>query len=309
MNKKRILQNALALACFVAACNMSRQTESSSTFMQLTFDKEGHRGCRGLMPENTIPAMITALDLGVTTLEMDVVISKDQQVVLSHDPFFNHDISTINPGQPNAFTLTAAQEVNYRIFNMDYADISKIDVGLKPHPRFPQQQKIAAIKPLLSELIDSVEQHVAKTKRALPFYNIETKTTPAGDNTLHPPPAAFVDLLIGLIRKKGIEDRVIIQSFDFRTLKYLHEKYPKYKTALLIEDFDKRPLDQQLEALGFIPTIYSPAHQLVGPELVKACHDKKMKIVPWTVNDKPRIDTLRKMGVDGIISDYPGLLN
>ena len=100
---------------------------------------------------------------------------------------------------------------------------------------------------------------------------------------------------------------MIIQSFDFRTLRYLAQKYPGIKTAMLIEGFDKRNLETQLTSLGFMPTIYSPAYELVNDALVKDCHARGIKIIPWTVNDKNKIEELSKMGVDGIISDYPDL--
>src|ERR1043165_717090 len=123
---------------------------------QTSFDLEGHRGCRGLMPENTIPAMIRALDLGVTTLEMDVVISSDRKVVVSHEPWFESDITT----KPDGTFLTPAEAIGYNLFRMDYDSIKKYDVGMKPNPRFPQQQKMKAIKPLLSDLLDSVAENM-----------------------------------------------------------------------------------------------------------------------------------------------------
>ena len=267
------------------------------------FDKEGHRGCRGLMPENTIPAMFKALDLGVTTLEMDTHITKDRKVIVSHDPYFNHDITT----KPDGTYMEAKEEKNYVIYQMDYATTQQFDVGLKPHPRFPKQQKMAVHKPLLSDLIDSVEQYCRRKKRALPFYNIETKSLPGTDNIYHPAPEQFVQLLMETILSKNVSSRVIIQSFDPRTLQVLHQKYPEIKTALLIEGFDKRQLDLQLKQLGFVPTIYSPEYTLVNDALLQECHRRNMKVIPWTVDDKPAIERLRKMGVDGIITDYPNL--
>jgi glycerophosphoryl diester phosphodiesterase len=272
---------------------------------QGVFDKQGHRGCRGLMPENTFPAMKTALDLGVTTLEMDVVITKDKKVILSHEPFFNHEIST----KPDGSLVKEAEESSLNIYKMDYEEVKNYDVGMKPHPRFLQQQKLKVYKPLLSDLLDSVQQYMTTGKRALPFFNIETKTSPSTDNIYHPEPAEFVDLLMAVIKEKGIEDRVIIQSFDFRTLQYLHKNYPAIKTAMLIEDFDERGLKDQVKALGFTPTIYSPDFKMVNEELVKRCHEQNIKVIPWTVNDKVNMERLKAMGVDGIISDYPNLFD
>lgn len=274
-----------------------------SITMQTTFDKQGHRGCRGLMPENTIPAMLYALELGVTTLELDVVITKDKQVVVSHEPFFNHDITT----KSNGAVVTVAEERGLNIFKMEYAQVKTYDVGLKPHPRFAQQKKIAAIKPLLRDLFDSVTVYMQSHNRPQPYFNIETKCLPIGDGLYHPKPDEFVELLMAAIKEKKLEERVIIQSFDFRTLQYLHQHYPKMKTAMLIEDDDKRGIEKQIEALGFQPTIYSPHYSLVNAELISYCRSKKIKVIPWTVNTKEEIEQLKKMGVDGIISDYPNL--
>ncbi len=269
------------------------------------FDKQGHRGCRGLMPENTIAAMTYAIGLGVTTLEMDVCISKDKKVFLSHEPFFNHEIST----KPNGTFIEEKDEKNYNMYQMPYDSIAKYDVGLKPHPRFTQQQKIKTAKPLLAAVFDAVKKDMMTRRRPFPYYNIETKTTPATDNIYHPAPAAFVELLMTEIKEAQVEDFVIIQSFDFRTLQYLHQHYPNIKTAMLIEDNDKRSLEEQLKALGFTPTIYSPAYALATADVISKCHQQNIKIIPWTVNDKNEIARLKAMGVDGIISDYPNLFN
>lgn len=267
------------------------------------FDKEGHRGCRGLLPENTIPAMLKAIDLGVNTLEMDIVFTSDNVAILSHEPFFNHEITT----KPDGKLIDEKDEKNYNIYKMSFAEMQRYDVGLKPHPRFLQQQKMVVHKPSLANLIDSVENYISEKKVAKVFYNIETKTQPATDNIFHPAPVAFVDMLMKVIKEKKIEDRVIIQSFDMRTLQYLHKKYPAVKTALLIELTDRNSFRKQIKDLGFIPSIYSPEQGLVTPNLIASCHEKKIRIIPWTVDDKKEILRLKAMGVDGIITDYPNL--
>lgn len=269
------------------------------------FDKQGHRGCRGVMPENTIPAMINALGMGVTTLEMDVAITKDKQVILSHEPFFNHEITTTQSGS----YITEEEEKTFNIYNLTYEETKSYDVGLKPHPRFPQQKKMAVTKPLLSQVFDSVKNWMMMARRPFPYFNIETKTMPSTDNIYHSAPAAFVELLMKVIKEKQMEDFVIIQSFDFRTLQYLHQKYPAIKTAMLIEDFDKTTFDNQLKKIGFTPSIYSPHFSLVTEELLNQCHKANMQLIPWTVNDKKRIKELIVLGVDGIITDYPNLFN
>ncbi|RYG04858.1 MAG: glycerophosphodiester phosphodiesterase [Chitinophagaceae bacterium] len=265
------------------------------------FDSQGHRGARGLMPENTIPGMIKAIDLGVVTLEMDAAITSDGKVILSHDTHYNPVTTTPPAGK----TITKANQDSFTIYGMTYAETAKYDVGLKADPAFPKQQHLKAIKPLLSDVIDAAEAHTRAKKLKPVFYNIETKCSPAGDNLKHPAPEAFVELVMGVVNQKKVADRTIIQSFDFRTLKIMHEKYPSVQTAALI--MNQKSLAENIKDLGFTPAIYSPYFTLVTPQLISDCHAQKIRIIPWTVNEKGRIDTLKAMGVDGIISDYPDL--
>ena len=298
--------SVIALLVFIS-CSANKKMNTvnikSATAPVKVFDTQGHRGSRGLMPENTIPAMLKALDLGVVTLEMDASISRDKQILLSHEPFFNHEITT----RPDGGFIEEKDERNYNMYHMLYDSIKTYDVGLKPHPRFRQQQKLKVCKPLLSDLFDSVKIYMATHKRAYPYFNIETKCMPSTDGIYHPEPAAFVELLMNLIKTKGMENQVIIQSFDFRSLQYLHRHYPNMPTAMLIEDTDSRSLEAQIQALGFIPTIYSPDYSLVNKKLIKNCHRQNIKVIPWTVDDVIKINELKGMGVDGIISDYPNL--
>ena len=142
-------------------------------------------------------------------------------------------------------------------------------------------------------------------RRPFPFYNIETKCMPPTDGIYHPAPGEFVELLMKVIKQWEMEEYVIIQSFDPRTLKYLHLHYPGIRTALLIEASDKNSFRKQISDLGFNPSIYSPEFSLVTEELIKNCHELNMKIIPWTVNDKSKMEELKSLGVDGLISDYP----
>lgn len=273
-----------------------------SAFSQQKFDVQGKAGCRGIMPENTIAGMIKALELGVTTLEMDAVISKDKQVVLSQEPYFNHEISLTPAGKAISFK----DEKKHNIYQMTYAEVKKYDVGSKVHARFPGQQKIKTYKPLLAETIDSVERYVKLNKLAKPDYSIETKLIRKGDNEFQPEPAEYVELIMKIVKAKKLEKRVIIQSFDVRTLQYLHQKYPKIRTSLLIDE--KEDFENNIKKLGFLPTIYSPYSVLVGKTLVDKCHALGIKIIPWTINSTKEISYLMNLGVDGIITDYPNLM-
>lgn len=269
--------------------------QSSTT----SLDVQGHRGCRGLLPENTIPAFIKAVELGVTTLELDVVISQDQQVVVSHEPFLSHTICRDLNGEP----ITEEKEKEYNLYQMSYKEIAQCDCGSRSHPQFPEQQNFVAPKPLLKEVIDSVEQFIKAYNLSPVFYNIETKCTPTGDGTFHPEPDEFVDLLLSVIQENDIEERVIIQSFDVRTLQYTRKKHPSLALALLVGNNDSAK--QNLSYLGFTPNFYSPHFQLVNEELINFAQQENMKVVPWTVNKPEDIQRMLDLNVDGIISDYP----
>jgi glycerophosphoryl diester phosphodiesterase len=304
----KIIFFSFVLILFTQCDSPNKMNKESTTdsVAQVSFDnidKQGHRGCRGLLPENSLPAMLRALQLGVNTLEMDISFTKDKQVILSHEPFFNHEITT----KPDGRFVEEADEKSLNIYQMNFAEVEKFDVGMKPHPRFPQQQKMKVAKPLLKNLIDSVVVYCQKNKLILPYFNIETKTKPETDNIFHPAPKEFVDLLVRILEEKKIADHCIIQSFDVRTLQYLHATYPQFQTALLIEDFDKRSIEEQMKTLGFIPSIYSPHFSLVNDAVMNYCKQNNVKVIPWTVNDLKEMKRLVQLGVAGIISDYPNL--
>lgn len=266
-------------------------------------DVQGHRGCRGLMPENTIAAMIHALDLGVTTLEMDAVITADKRVILSHEPFMSAEIST----RPDGSTISARDERSFNIYQMKLAEVRQWDVGLKPNARFPRQQRMKAVKPLLEDVIDSVETYIRKKGLPKVNYNIETKCDPSTDGIFHPDPVTFTSLLLDVIKRKGIAGRVIVQSFDIRTLQELHRKDPGIRTSMLVGGKVLLSVEENLKLLGFIPSIYSPYFAQVNEQMMAACREKRMQVVPWTVNDKASIEKMVALGVDGIITDYPDL--
>jgi glycerophosphoryl diester phosphodiesterase len=259
----------------------------------------GHQGARGIMPENTIQGMLKALDLDANVLNMDVVISKDEQVVLSHEPYFNNEISKTPAGKPISFK----DEKKYNMFKMDYEEIRKFDVGSKLHPRFPGQMKFKAYKPLLEEVIDSVEAYVKRNRLAKPLYNIETALIRKGDGEFQPDASVFIERIMEIVKKKKLTKRVIIQSLDLRTLQYLKEHYPNIKTSLMVDE--KQDFEDGIQALGFTPDYYSPYYVLVGKGLVDRCHAAGVKIIPWTVNTAKDMNYLINLGVDGIITDYP----
>ena len=264
------------------------------------FDMEGHRGTRGLMPENTIPSMLLALDLGVTTLELDVHITKDEQVILSHDPQLNPAYEFLPAGE-----TVAAANTTYTWYTLNYSDICKFDVGSRYYEEFPEQQKLQVHKPLLSEVIDAVQAHVKEKKRQPVLFNIELKSEPGTDGIFHPHPNEFAQLVMDVVLAKQVQDQVIIQSFDVRIMQAVHPKFPTVKTALLVENSDSFEIN--IQKLGYSPVSYNPWYKLVTPALVAACHKRGMKLITWTVNTLDEMRHLKQMGVDGIITDYPNL--
>lgn len=269
-----------------------------------TFDLEGHRGCRGLMPENTVPAFLKALDLGVNTLELDVVISKDRQVVVSHEPYFNAAFSSRPNGQP----VDKKEQKSLVLYQMDYAEIKRYDVGSNGNPAYPEQQKLKTYKPLLSEVIEQAEAY-RKTKHLPEFsYNIEIKSESSEYNKSQPEPAPFSDLVIAVIQKSLPAERVVIQSFDFAVLKHWKQqidggKYPKVRLSALVENL--RSPEKNLEELGFKPDVYSPYYRLLSQDKINRLHEQGIKVIPWTVNQPDDMKRLKSWGVDGLITDYP----
>lgn len=275
------------------------------SYSQISANKlsmEAHRGGRGLVPENTIEAMKYAIGLaGVNTLEMDLVISKDKQVVVSHDVYFHQNITTTPEGK----YLTADEAKKRLLYQMDYDSICKYDVGLKPPPDFPKQKRFAAIKPLLSKLIDETEADAVWKGKQMD-YNMEIKSRKSDDGIAHPDPDEFIELVIKVLKEKNILSRTVIQSFDMRPLQVLHQKYPEVKLSFLTGKNAAGPA-QMLSRLGFSPAVYSPEYSTVNAEMISYCHERSIKILPWTVNTLPEIKSLISLGVDGIISDYPDL--
>lgn len=290
----------LGMVLLLGACGQSKKITGNSKYPHL--DMEAHRGGRGLMPENTIPAMLDAIDRGMTTLEMDLQITRDKQVLVSHDATINGDFSLDPQGKP----ISKEQSKGLILYKMDYADIKKYDVGLKPFPAFPRQKKMAVNKPLLKDLIDATEAY-AKKKGVKIQYNIEIKSNPKNDGVLHPPVQEFVDLALGVINQKGIGPRTILQSFDVRTLRLMHAQHPNIRSSYLVDAKENRPIAEQFKALGFVPAVYSPHFTIVTETMVKECHQRKVKVIPWTPNDLPNLQRMVDMGVDGVITDYPDL--
>jgi len=268
-----------------------------------TFDIQGHRGARGLKPENTIPAFLLALELGVTTVELDVVITKDKRVVVSHEPWMSSAICLDSQG--NAYG--EKEEKQFNIYELTYEEVSAFDCGSKGNDGFPDQEKVSVSKPLLRDVIVAVERQIKSNSSYEVDYNIEIKSAPEGDKKFHPSIEEYSDLVYNLVDEYIPLDRVVIQSFDFRVLKYWHKKYPEVRLSALVDQ--AKSVDADLEKLGFKPSIYSPDFRYLSRREVNYLHQQKIRVIPWTVNEISDMLSLKGMGVDGFITDYPDRAN
>ncbi len=292
----------VALLYLMLNCCTPLEQQDYSTRLYAELEVQGHRGCRGSLPENSIAGFLQALEWRVNTLEMDVVISKDHKVVLSHEPFISHQICLDRTGSE----IDSATHFQYNIYEMTYQEIKEFDCGSKPPVGFIHQKPIPGPKPLLREVIQAVENKRIQLKLPPVKYNIETKILPGYDEIFHPGPAKFVELVLAVVKEKEITERTIIQSFDPRTLQQVRAQNPTITTALLIDN-KQGPLFNFIQ-LGFEPSIYSPDHNLVTDSLVQYLHKKHIAVIPWTVNDLADMNKCIEMGVDGIITDYPEIL-
>ena len=261
------------------------------------FDLQGHRGARGLMPENTLEAFKKAMELGVNTLELDVVITKDKQIVVSHEPWMNAEICL----DPNGNPIEKDKEKSFNIYQMSYEEVKTFDCGSKYYEAFPDQELESAYKPLLKDVLNMADSLSRNHGQKIKF-NIEVKSLPQGDDIFHPKPQEFVKLVMDCIQQETDLERVNLQSFDFRILQELHQSYPDVTLAVLVYQMD---METALKKLGFVPEIYSPYFPLVSKNSVKEAHAQDMKVIPWTVNEPEQMKTLLQMGVDGLITDYP----
>lgn len=264
-----------------------------------TVSIEGHRGARGYLPENTVPSFIKAIELGADTLELDVVISKDKKVVVSHEPWFSSVISLDPKGQK----IDKEKEKEHNIFLLDYSEIRKYDVGSIGNAGFPEQKPMKIHKPLLSEVFKEIDKYLKDKKLPLVRYNVEIKSNPEWDGKLQPPPTEVAGLVLKEITKAKMGQRVKVQSFDVRPLQEVKKLDPSIKIALLVGNKDG--IEKSIERLGFNPDSYSPHFSLVDQATVEFCKQKGIKLVPWTVNEPADLEKMKAFDLDGIITDYP----
>ncbi|MFM6948409.1 MAG: glycerophosphodiester phosphodiesterase family protein [Aquirufa sp.] len=264
---------------------------------------QGHRGCRGLYPENTIVAFEHALDLGIQVLEMDVCISKDGQVVVSHEPYMN----ALYASFPDGSLVTKEQQEKLNLYQMTYDEIKQFDVGKRGNALFPEQQKIACFKPLLSDVLKMAEAFRKKTGKAI-YYNIEIKSDEKEYGISQPKSVEEFSQRVHEVMQNQVDSKfLILQSFDFNVLKFWHQKiqngqYAPVKLSALVS---RKSPENTLKDLGFAPDIYSSSYTALDASAVDFCHANNIQVIPWTVNEPEEMKKLIQLKVDGFITDYP----
>jgi len=257
----------------------------------------GHRGCRGLFPENTIPAFRKAITLGVDAIEMDLAISKDLQVVVTHEPYMSRRICL----DPNGDEIPEKDDMQHNLFKMSYEEIAQFDCGLKYRPEFPNQKNIRAQKPMLSEVIK-----ISKAINPDIKFNLEIKSKSKYDHIFTPNPELFTELVLEVIQKNDVLENSNLQSFDLRILEQVKMQSSKMKVAILIDKYENT--FEKLSKLSFQPEILSPDFSLIDAKIIDHFHKLDMKIIPWTVNSETDLLQMINLNVDGIITDYPDRL-
>ncbi len=300
MRKLPIINFCLLASILVWSCEPRTVAGNDTNIPSPMIDWQGHRGARGMLPENTIPSFLKALEFEqIQTLEMDVAITKDSVIILSHEPWMSHEICSRMEGLP----VTLEEENELYLFQMTYEETQLFDCGSRGNENFPEQTPMQLTKPSLADVVEAVENYCFRNSREKPLYNIEIKTQPEWDNERTPDPKLFASLLIEEIKRLDIYENTCIQSFDPRALDAVYEIDSNITTAILVENIDG--IEKNLAKIKFTPTIYSPHYKLVNPGVVKEVHEKGLKLIPWTVNSKEDMRDLIELGVDGIITDYP----
>ncbi len=265
----------------------------------MSFEIQAHRGGRSLFPENTLQAFCYAATLGIRVLELDILVSKDHQIVVSHDPWLSAPLCADPQGRP----LGIDEHGRYLLYEMNYADIASFDCGL-PHPSFPGQVRVVAVKPLLSRVFREVEAFMASSAmRGRMIYNLEIKSWSDKDGFFHPPPDHYAALVLQLVEAAGLSQHVRIQSFDCRVVREAWKLNPRLCYGLLIEE--SKTADGIFRELGFVPGYLNPHFSLVDRAMMETLHAEGIGTIPWTVNRTEEMLAMKQIGADGIITDYP----
>lgn len=259
-----------------------------------------HRGVRGIYPENSVGGFILAMSKGATILEMDLAISKDNRVILSHDP-------VISPSHCfNSEKGESEDKEEFALFQLSYQEIQQFVCGSNGHKKFPYQEKASETIPLLETVIDTTIAYASRNNLNAPYYHIELKYSGSDGEGYYPEIEEYVSLVLDVLSRKGILGRTVLTSFNEEILQAIDAKAPEVSLGLNVANL--KGFDKNIERLGFSPDYYVVYYRLISKKLVRKARMKGITVSAWTVNDVKTIEKLRKKGVTSIISDFPGLV-
>ncbi len=257
----------------------------------------GHRGARGLYPENTMFGFINSLNHNLSGFEFDVVVSKDHQLIVSHEPWMSFKYCSHPEGKP----ITYINQKRYNIYKMTVEEIKRFDCGSKLNLHYPYQKLTPCYKPTLQELFDYLRTIDFKKLTLL----IELKSRKTWFNTFQPPLKTYAQLVIDFFTHNQIDHQVVVKSFDHKLLNLIYKDLPQIEIGFLVDN--KRSVKNNLKKLKFKPSYYNLKHQLITKNIVDELNMRHIKTIPWTVNTIKDGLRLESLGIDSIITDYPNL--
>lgn len=307
--KRNLIFTILSGIVIISSCGNKKNTEgNNAAFNELNisyeipkgFDIQGHRIARGIAPENSLFAIPIALEIReLTTLELDLAITKDLKVILSHDPW----MSSVNCDHSNDDRIMPYEDEKIIIFNMPYEQVREFRCGGRRNKHFLEQRLKFEKVALLDSAIIIAKNTAQRLRRPEPQFNIEIKSKPDWDNFYTPTPDNYAKLVVEIIEKHGIENNTIIQSFDPRSLEAVKKLNPSIRLSLLGNTNSNWETDKS--SLSFLPDYYSPYYKDIDKNKVEKIKAEGVKVIPYTVNDSLEIGRIIESGCDGIISDYP----
>lgn len=294
--KSSVVTPLLILILFTSAC--TENMEERFPHHQHDPVLVGHRGATGYIPENTIPSFLAALEMDVDAIEFDVVLSGEGEAIISHEPWFRHDICL----DPDGNRITLETEREHSIITMTYEEIVAWDCGSIQRPGFTQQQSQPLSKPRMTDAIRQVESRIAETDRRPVTWYVEIKSSPDWEPHLQPDPETIAGTVYRELSGLGVLGRSVIMSFDVRILEVVRELDANLALIYLVGGGSFR---ENMQRISFLPEVYSPHFSQVDATLLNDVHKAGMELHTWTVNETKDIRRMQELGVDAIITDYP----
>jgi len=252
----------------------------------------GHRGCRGMLPENSIEGFQQAINLGADGIEFDVVVNKDKQIVISHAPYMEQKYCLMPDGG------RIKQEKEFNLFQMTQIEIEQFDCGSKYHPNFPEQKKLKTHKPLLQELFDKID-----FSEIMLLFEIKSEKRYYGK--YQPQPDEYIDIILKEVSNYVHKKNIIFMSFDANIINELHKRAPQYKLVYLTYAPFKS-VKSSIKDLTIQPYAIGMYNPTISKKEIKKAHELGIAVFAWTVNSYKDFERLKRYEIDGIITDYPG---